>query len=118
MKKVKKMASGGLSDMLGGLTMQTTKPPGFGVGTPVSPSPMPGKGGGGGGGGGGSASDGLGTVNQGAQAIGSALGRASEAIGGGGGGGSNPPPYMYKKGGKVTTTRISTASRSKKSPNW
>jgi hypothetical protein len=114
MKKVKKMASGGLSDMLGGLTMQTTKPPGFGVGTPVSPSPMPGKGGGGGGG---SASDGLGTVNQGAQAIGSALGRASEAIGGGGGGGSNPP-YMYKKGGKVTTTRISTASRSKKSPNW
>jgi hypothetical protein len=75
--------------------------------------------GGGGQGGDGSAMSGLGTVRQGASDIGSALGRASEAIGGGGGGGPRPmnPAYM-KKGGKVTTTRMSTSTRSKKSPNW
>lgn len=96
MKKVQKMAEGGipaLGDLLGR--------------SPGNP---------GGGGGGGSASDGLGTVNQGAQAIGSALGRASEAIGGGGGSTATAP---YKRGGKVTTTRrVSTGDRSKKSPNW
>jgi len=115
MKKVQKMAEGGipaLGDLLGEI--------GEGGGR-ASPMPMPGNPGGGGGGG--SASDGLGTVNQGAQAIGSALGRASEAIGGGGGGGGGGGskaimPY-YKKGGKVTTTRrVSTGSASKKSPNW
>jgi len=111
MKKVKKMADGGISG-LGELLGKA----GIGIGSPQTPPYMPG---GGGGGGGGSAMDGLGTVNQGASAIGSALGRASEAIGGGGGGSIvDKPNYMYKKGGKVTTTRMSTASRSKKSPNW
>jgi len=116
MKKVKKMADGGMS----GLGEMLEK---IGGGGPTTPyMPMPGGGiAGGGGGGGGSAMDGLGTVNSGASAIGSALGRASEAIGGGGGGGGgggDNPGFAYKKGGKVTTTRMSTASRSKKSPNW
>lgn len=109
MKKVKKMADGGISglgDMLG--------KPGGGD-NPASAIPS-------GGGGGGSAMDGLGAVNQGASAIGSALGRASEAIGGGGGGGGMTPGYEakpYKRGGKVTTTRrISTGQQSKKSSNW
>lgn len=110
MKKVQKMAEGGipaLGDLLGEI--------GKGGGK-ASPMPMPMPGNPGGGGGGGSASDGLGTVNQGAQAIGSALGRASEAIGGGGGSTATTP---YKRGGKVTTTRrVSTGIASKKSPNW
>jgi len=115
MKKVKKMADGGISGLTGMIKE--------GGGNPMAPMPVMPGGGGGGGGGGGSAMDGLGTVNQGASAIGSALGRASEAIGGGGGGGGynpgNQPEYMYKKGGKVTTTRrVSTGERSKKSSNW
>ena len=116
MKKVKKMADGGISG-LGELLGK------IGGTSPQTPPYMPGGGGGigGGGGGGGSATEGLGTVNQGAQAIGSALGRASEAIGGGDGGGGPTRPFnpgYMKKGGKVTTTRMSTATRSKKSPNW
>jgi hypothetical protein len=109
MKKVKKMADGGISD-LGGMVGRSVDQA---RNDQISPMPMPG---GGGSGKGGSAFDGLGTVNQGAQDIGSALGRASEAIGGGNGG--SPTGSMYKKGGKVTTTRMSTASRSSKSPNW
>jgi hypothetical protein len=116
MKKVKKMADGGMSglgDMVGRAIADYS---GDSKMPPYMPRP-----GIGGGGGGGSATEGLGTVNQGAQAIGSALGRASEAIGGGDGGGgpSRPlnPAYM-KKGGKVTTTRMSTATRSKKCSNW
>ena len=115
MKKVKKMAEGGITGLSGLLGL-----PDF------SPMPTPGLGGPlaginpyGGGGGGGSAMEGLGTVNQGASAIGSALSRASEAIGGGGGGGGRPPGFEMKKGGKVTTTRrVSTGEHSKKSPNW
>ena len=112
MKKVKKMADGGISG-LGGLLGETPE-----VGGKNDPGMTlyPGIGGGGGGG---SAMDGLGIVNSGASAIGSALGRASEAIGGGGGGGNKPNGPMYKSGGKVTTTRrISTGERSKKSSNW
>tara|TARA_R110002126_G_scaffold10089_2_gene45420 strand:+ start:347 stop:703 length:357 start_codon:yes stop_codon:yes gene_type:complete len=118
MKKVKKMADGGISG-LGSLlpVMETAKPLGGGFKGPIG-AILPGFGGGDGGGGGGSAMDGLGTVNQGASAIGSALGRASAAIGGGGGGGVKPS-YEYKKGGQVTTTRrISTAERSKKCGDW
>jgi len=101
-KKVKKMADGGISglgDMVGNRPPDTP---------PV--------------GGGGSATAGLSTVNQGAKNIGSALSRASAAIGGGGGtggGGDITTPTMpYKKGGHVTTRRMSTCSPSKKSPNW
>ncbi len=116
MKKVKKMADGGMSG-LGEILGKA----GIKIGSPQMPPSMPSPGIGGGGGGG-SATEGLGTVNQGAQAIGSALGRASEAIGGGGGGGGpikpfNNPAYM-KNGGKVTTTRMSTATHSKKCSNW
>lgn len=100
---MKKMAVGGISG-LGNML------------TPEKPSLS------GGGGGGGSAMEGLGTVNQGANAIGNALGRASAAIGGGGSGGTSPgnrPELQMKRGGKVTTTRrISTGQRSKKSSNW
>ena len=102
MKKVKKMADGGLSS-LGGMI-----PPGP-PDTTMPPPGNPGKGGNDG-----SAIDGLSTVNQGAQNIGSALSRASAAIGGGGGGSASP----YKKGGHVTTRRVSTGSTSKKSPCW
>ena len=113
MKKVKKMADGGISGLGQMLGMPDLgKAPSSGGGGPI-----------GGGGGGGSAMDGLGTVNQGAASIGSALGRASEAIGGGGGFNDVVPnssinSTAYKKGGKVTTTRMSTAKRSTKSPNW
>ena len=116
-KKVKKMADGGLSS-LGSMIPGTSTAAGaigkvFGGGSND-------------GGGGGSATDGLSTVNQGAQSIGSALSRASAAIGGGGGGGGGGStddvfpsgPYTYKKGGHVTTRRVSTGSTSKKSPNW
>ena len=102
MKKVKKMADGGLSS-LGGMI-----PPGS-PDTPTAAINRVGNNGGD------SASDGLSTVNQGAQDIGSALSRASAAIGGGGGS-SQPSPY--KKGGHVTTRRVSTGSTSKKSPCW
>ena len=105
MKKVKKMADGGLSS-LGGMI-----PPGP-ADTPtdaINRVGNPGKGGNDG-----SAIDGLSTVNQGAQNIGSALSRASAAIGGGGEGSASP----YKKGGHVTTRRVSTGSTSKKSPCW
>jgi hypothetical protein len=102
MKKVKKMADGGLSS-LGGMI-----PPGPPDTTMPSPG-NPGKGGNDG-----SATDGLSTVNQGAQNIGSALSRASAAIGGGGTTATSP----YKKGGHVTTRRVSTGSTSKKSPCW
>ena len=117
MKKVKKMAEGGITGLGGLLGMPDFSPmPTPGLGGPLAGvSPY------GGGGGGGSAMEGLGTVNQGASAIGSALSRASDAIGGGGGG-ARPEPMAgvtYKKGGKVTTTRrVSTGERSKKSPNW
>jgi len=103
-KKVKKMADGGISglgDMVGNRPPDTP---------PV--------------GGGGSATAGLSTVNQGAKNIGSALSRASAAIGGGGDGGMGgiyditTPTMPYKKGGHVTTRRMSTCSPSKKSPNW
>jgi len=109
--KPKKMADGGISglgDMVGNRPPDT---PTFGDGGKDY-----------GGGGGGSATDGLSTVNRGAQNIGSALSRASAAIGGGGGtggGGDITTPTMpYKKGGHVTTRRMSTCSPSKKSPNW
>ena len=101
-KKVKKMADGGLSS-LGG--MIPSGPPD----TPTAAIGEINKGGNNG-----SATDGLSTVNQGAQNIGSALSRASAAIGGGGSTGTSP----YKKGGHVTTRRVSTGSTSKKSPNW
>lgn len=112
MKKVKKMADGGISglgDMVG-ISPPNTPPVGGGGSATES-------------GRGGSATDGLSTVNQGAQNIGSALSRASAAIGGGGGtggGGDITTPTMpfYKKGGHVTTRRMSTCSPSKKSPNW
>jgi hypothetical protein len=112
-KKVKKMADGGISglgDMVGNRPPDT---PTFGDGGKDY----------GGGGGGGSATDGLSTVNRGAQNIGSALSRASAAIGGGGGTGgggdiTTPTMPLYKKGGHVTTRRMSTCSPSKKSPNW
>lgn len=109
-KKVKKMADGGISglgDMVG--TSPPNTPPVGGSSATES-------------GGGGSATAGLSTVNQGAKNIGSALSRASAAIGGGGGtggGGDITTPTMpYKKGGHVTTRRVSTCSPSKKSPNW
>ena len=109
MKKVKKMAEGGIPDLSGMLKQNVDQAKQDQLTLKQASV-------GGGGGGGGSAMDGLGTVNQGASAIGSALGRASEAIGGGGGGGYTSP---YKRGGKVTTTRrISTGERSKKSSNW
>lgn len=89
MKKVKKMADGGISglgEMLGAT---------------------------GGGGGGGNATSGLSAVNQGVQTIDSALSKASEAIG------SGSAQAQYKRGGKVTTTRrVSTGHQSKKSSNW
>ena len=109
-KKVKKMADGGISglgDMVG--TSPPNTPPVGGSSATES-------------GGGGSATAGLSTVNQGAKNIGSALSRASAAIGGGGGtggGGDITTPTMpYKKGGHVTTRRMSTCSPSKKSSNW
>ena len=88
MKKMKKMAVGGIS----GLSDM--------VGT------------GGGTGGGGDATSGLGAVSQGVQTIGSALDKASEAIG------TGSTQAQYKKGGKVAAIKVSTAQRSKKSPNW
>ena len=103
-KKVKKMADGGLSS-LGGMIPPVSDTPTAAIGRVNE-----------GGNDGSSATDGLSTVNQGAQNIGSALSRASAAIGGGGGGGRGPSPY--KKGGHVTTRRVSTGSTSKKSPNW
>lgn len=105
-KKVKKMADGGLSS-LG--NMLPPSPPN----TPTTAISGVGNSGGGNGG---SATDGLGIVNQGAQSIGNALGRASAAIGGGGGNATDT--FTYKKGGHVTTRRVSTGSTSKKSPNW
>ena len=112
-KKVKKMADGGISglgDMVG--TSPPNTPPVGGGGSATES------------GGGGSATAGLSTVNQGAKNIGSALSRASAAIGGGGDGGMGgiydifTPTMPYKKGGHVTTRRMSTCSPSKKSPNW
>jgi hypothetical protein len=88
MKKVKKMADGGISG-LGDL-----------VGTSGASS------------GGGDATSGLSAVNQGVQTIGSALGKVSDAIG------SGSAQVQYKKGGKVAAIKVSTATRSKKSPNW
>jgi hypothetical protein len=110
-KKVKKMADGGISglgDMVGNRPPDT--PPVGGGGSATES------------GGGGSATEGLSTVNQGAKNIGSALSRASAAIGGGGGTGGGgdiiTSTMPYKKGGHVTTRRMSTCSPSKKSPNW
>ena len=94
-KKVKKMANGGMSS-LGDMVPVDQSPTTPQVGTTSSGS----------GGGRGSASDGLSTVNQGAQTVGDALSRAQADIGG------------FKKGGHVTTRRMSTCSPSKKSPNW
>jgi len=110
MKKIKKMADGGLLGLIGGDVKQTPLTP---------PVPVPGLGGVGGGG---TAQQGLQQIGQGSETIGSALGRASQAIGGGGvgvGGGVGGNSIYYKKGGKVTTSRrISTGQRSKKSSNW
>jgi len=97
MKKVKKMADGGMSS-LGGMIPDT----------PTEPQP-------GGGGGGGSAFQGLDTIGSGSKTVGDALSRASSAIGSGGGGQNT----NYKKGGQVTTTRrVSTVERSKKCGDW
>ena len=94
-----------LSNLMSGLTMGPGNPNGpqgsplgsigGGSTSPVN-MPMPG--------GGGSAADGLGQINTGAGTVGSALSRASAALGTGGGGGMvgagmNP----FKKGGKVST---------------
>lgn len=105
----KKMAEGGLSSLGGMLSSAMSLAPSADIRSGIGSTS--------GGGGGGSATDGLNAVNQGAQSIGSALSRASEAIGGGGGGGPSVT-QTYKKGGQVTTRRVSTGSTSKKSSNW
>jgi hypothetical protein len=111
MAKMKKMADGGSMATLGTMVQPPdipgTQPTGGGLADQM-PSI-------GGGGVGDSAMGGLDTINRGASSIGSALSRASEAIGSGGGGSAQ----AYKKGGKVTTTRrMSTGSTSKKSSCW
>lgn len=83
-----------------------------------------------GGGGGGGAQAGLGQVQQGAGAIGAALGQISSALGGGGGGGmTQQPNFSMKKGGSVKkythggkinldACGVSTHQKSKKSSDW
>ena len=81
--KIKKMAEGGgLEDELGG---KASPPPGYGRE----------------GGSGSDAMSGLGTVNQGASTIGSALKNISSSVGGGGGG-MNPQTATMKRGGKAS----------------
>jgi hypothetical protein len=107
MPKVKRMASGGITS-IGGLIYDGNN-----------------------GGGGNDATSGLRQVNSGADTIGSALKTAASAIGGGDTGGNFPggpvietlnnPLLSKKKGGSVKhahASKISTAQKNNKHPNW
>jgi hypothetical protein len=88
--KIKKMADGGLLEELGGITAS----PGKGYDKDYSV-----------GGKGGDAMSGLGSVNEGASTIGSALKNIQSSVGGGGGGGGGVNPFpmpVYKRGGKAS----------------
>lgn len=111
--KVKKMADGGIAG-LGGMIAN-------GPSTPPTPSAAPKSsfsGNGSTGGGGSSLAAGLDAVSSGAQNASAALDRAKQDLGGGGSVSGASSPIAAKKGGHITTRRVSSVSRSKKSPSW
>ena len=113
MAKPKKMADGGIAG-LGGMIAN-------GPSTPPTPSAAPKSsfsGNGSTGGGGSSLAAGLDAVSSGAQNASAALDRAKQDLGGGGSVSGASSPIAAKKGGRITTRRVSSVSRSKKSPNW
>jgi hypothetical protein len=101
--KTKKMADGGIAG-LGG--MIANGPP-----TPPTSSAAPKSSFSGPGGGGGNLSAGLDAISSGAQNASAALDRVRTDLGA-------SSPVAAKKGGHITTRRMSSVSRSKKSPSW
>lgn len=101
--KTKKMADGGIAG-LGGMIAN-------GPSTLPTPSAVPKGSFSGTGGGGGNLSAGLDAISSGAQNASAALDRVRNDLGA-------SSPTAAKKGGHITTRRMSSVSRSKKSPSW
>jgi len=108
--KTKKMADGGIAG-LGGMIANSPSTP------PVSPA-SPKNSFNGTGGGGGNLSAGLDAISSGAQNASAALDRVRTDLGAGGSASGASSPIAAKKGGRITTRRVSSVSRSKKSPSW
>ena len=107
--KTKKMADGGIAG-LGGMIAN-------GPSTPPTPSTAP-KSSFNGSAGGGNLSAGLDAISSGAQNASAALDRVRTDLGAGGSASGASSPIAAKKGGRITTRRVSSVSRSKKSPSW
>ena len=109
--KTKKMADGGIAG-LGGMIAN-------GPSTPPTPSTAPKSSfSGNGSTGGGNLSAGLDAISSGAQNASAALDRVRTDLGAGGSASGASSPIAAKKGGRITTRRVSSVSRSKKSPSW
>ena len=113
MAKTKKMADGGIAGLGGMIANGPSAPP-----TPSATPKSSFTGNGSTGGGGSSLAAGLDAVSSGAQNASAALDRAKQELGAGGPASGASSPIAAKKGGHITTRRVSSVSRSKKSPNW
>jgi hypothetical protein len=111
--KAKKMADGGIAGLGGMIANGPSTPP-----TPASSPKSSFSGNGSTGGGGNSLSAGLDAISSGAQNASAALDRARTDLGSGGSVSGASSPIAAKKGGHITTRRVSSVSRSKKSPSW
>ena len=111
--KIKKMADGGIAGLGGMIANGSSLPP-----TPSASPKSSFTGNGSTGGGGSSLAAGLDSITSGAQNASAALDRAKQDLGGGGSVSDASSPIAAKKGGRITTRRVSSVSRSKKSPSW